>query len=333
MRIFISYRRKTWPFTHRLAERLRERLEADVFVDIDSIDEDNFQKSILRHLRASDMFVLVVSEQTFDPERIHQPTDWVRREVAEALRLNLPIVLALVEGQAPPPPDQLPPEIKAITAKQGIEFYPVYFDAGIEKLGAFIQQVARRRTAAAKIPEPEPTLIDRVPIWVWIAAVVAAGVVFGGLAVIARSRIAATAQSTPLSASEGEATDTPLPPTDEPVSGVTGTPIPPGMPGNPVTANDQWRPVVVVFNDVEMALVPAGCFMMGSEDGDADEQPVNEQCFDQPFWIDLTEVTQGQFGDIGYFVGELRPMERVTWAEAADFCEARGARLPTEAEG
>jgi iron(II)-dependent oxidoreductase len=67
--------------------------------------------------------------------------------------------------------------------------------------------------------------------------------------------------------------------------------------------------------------------------------PVHEQCFDQTFWIDQTEVTQGQFARLGGvqadpsgYSGENRPVENITWFEARDFCELRGARLPTERE-
>lgn len=99
-------------------------------------------------------------------------------------------------------------------------------------------------------------------------------------------------------------------------------------------------PVTRIFDDgVTMVLVPPGCFMMGSSDGASNEQPVNEQCFDAPFWIDLTEVTQADFERLGgrkanrdRFHGEQRPVGQITWFEARDFCALRGARLPTEAE-
>lgn len=99
-----------------------------------------------------------------------------------------------------------------------------------------------------------------------------------------------------------------------------------------------WTPVVRDFDGVTMVLVPVGCFMMGS-DANSDEQPVHEQCFDEPFWIDQYEVTQAQFRRLGgiqantpSFVGDNRPVENITWFEARDFCESRGGRLPTEAE-
>ncbi len=107
-----------------------------------------------------------------------------------------------------------------------------------------------------------------------------------------------------------------------------------------ITRNEDWTPIEQEFDGVVMVLVPAGCFMMGSEDGDSDEQPVHQQCFAEPFWIDKYEVTQAQFEQLGgqkananRFAGDNLPIERITWFEARDYCENnRGGRLPTERE-
>jgi hypothetical protein len=106
-----------------------------------------------------------------------------------------------------------------------------------------------------------------------------------------------------------------------------------------VTRNADWTPIIRDFDGVPMALVPVGCFMMGSN-VNPDEQPIHEVCFDAPYWIDVTEVTQAQFAAFGgqkananAFTGDERPVERITWFEAYDYCvNKRGMRLPTEAE-
>ncbi|MBW7880935.1 MAG: SUMF1/EgtB/PvdO family nonheme iron enzyme, partial [Anaerolineae bacterium] len=105
-----------------------------------------------------------------------------------------------------------------------------------------------------------------------------------------------------------------------------------------IARNADWTPVERDFDGVTMMLVPVGCFDMGSTAND-DEQPVHEQCFDTPFWIDKTEVTQAQFranngvqASSNHFTGDNRPVEVISWFEARDYCEARGARLPNEAE-
>ncbi len=99
--------------------------------------------------------------------------------------------------------------------------------------------------------------------------------------------------------------------------------------------NRNWEPFVYTFGGVEMMLVPAECFYMGN----TDYGPVHRVCFDEPFWIDKTEVTNAQFATFqgkaaegAYYPGDMRPRTRITWDEAQAFCESRGARLPTEAE-
>jgi formylglycine-generating enzyme required for sulfatase activity len=111
-------------------------------------------------------------------------------------------------------------------------------------------------------------------------------------------------------------------------SAATPTPQPP----TPVTTNGAWTPVSQEFDGVEMVQVPAGCFMMGNEEGRRNERPVHQICFDAPYWIDRTEVTNAQYGEAGHFPGDQRPRENLLWSEARDFCVKRGARLPTEAE-
>lgn len=136
------------------------------------------------------------------------------------------------------------------------------------------------------------------------------------------------------------------------MSAQTGTPLSLGF--EPVTRNDNWTPIIEEYNGVEMVLVPVGCFVMGSTDeqvnyamqrceqvrgaGNCDsswyknEQPSEKICFDEPFWIDLYEVTNAQYGSVGNWSGDKFPREDIGWAEAANHCERRGARLPTEAE-
>jgi formylglycine-generating enzyme required for sulfatase activity len=125
----------------------------------------------------------------------------------------------------------------------------------------------------------------------------------------------------------GAATETPAPVKTTPTT------------APPVMKNSDWKPVERNFDGVTMVQVPAGCFMMGSNDGHINEKPVTPICFEAPFWLDKTEVTQAQFRRLDgvaakkpFFTGDNRPVENVTWFEARDFCTKRGARLPTEAE-
>ncbi len=113
-----------------------------------------------------------------------------------------------------------------------------------------------------------------------------------------------------------------------------------------VSANDQWVPVIRELGGVPMALVPAGCYMMGSSDEQidqyltmmdlpslySDEQPAHLQCFQEPFWIDVYEVTNDYYGSYGLWQEKNQPRESVTWFEATAYCSTRGAHLPSEVE-
>jgi Sulfatase-modifying factor enzyme 1 len=66
-----------------------------------------------------------------------------------------------------------------------------------------------------------------------------------------------------------------------------------------VERNEDWIFVIRRFGNSDMVLVPAGCFMMGDNQGMPYERPSSEYCFEEPFWIDQTEVTNQQYGSEG----------------------------------
>ncbi len=93
----------------------------------------------------------------------------------------------------------------------------------------------------------------------------------------------------------------------------------------------------------EMVYVPAGEFLMGSEDADAysDEAPENTVYLDA-YWMYKYEVTNAQYrvcieegacsGALSSYPENEYPAVYITWYEASDYCEWAGGRLPTEAE-
>ncbi len=118
------------------------------------------------------------------------------------------------------------------------------------------------------------------------------------------------------------------------------------------------REVITTKTGVEMVLVPAGEFRMGDDLGEDDEKPVHRVEI-SAFYMDTCEVTQEGYqglmgGNPSKFAGPGRPVERLSWYSATQYCNMRslreglrpcydpntlqcdftadGYRLPTEAE-
>jgi formylglycine-generating enzyme required for sulfatase activity len=98
-------------------------------------------------------------------------------------------------------------------------------------------------------------------------------------------------------------------------------------------------PRIEAFDGVDMAYVPSGCFIMGSDTDNPNESPAHEVCIPYDYWIDRYTVSNAQMAAFDYAPeqpstsgGDDMPRNRIMWIEAVRYCELRGGRLPSEAE-
>ena len=146
--------------------------------------------------------------------------------------------------------------------------------------------------------------------------------------------------------------ETPIPTstsTNAPTSTKTATLIPTETP-IPTLARGDTR--IREKDGMEQVYIPEGNFTMGSNYGQADEQPIHSVWLDA-YWIDKYEVTNAQYAlcvadgaceypdDLSsfthgnYFGSEKYkdyPVIYVSWDDSKNYCEWAGSRLPTEAQ-
>ncbi len=216
----------------------------------------------------------------------------------------------------------------------GVARQPAIADIQQENIDTLQSPFTRKRAS----------LLRKVPAWVWVGSVLALVVmVFGAaggfkltpsdeptstevvqiLEVLTKTQTPELATSTPIPA----ATVTPAP-----IPAATVSPTPTLGVGSTRVSSKDW---------ITMVYIPAGVFLMGSDNGDYGESPVHEVYLDA-FWIDEHEVTHDQYNkfmkeaeheDASYNEnGGSRPETYATWFDAQAYCEWAGRRLPTEAE-
>ncbi len=314
-RAFISYRRlDSAALATLIAVTLKNEYDIDAFVDTRNTDGGGpFPDRLRRAIETSDLFVCLLGATTLD-------STWVRNEIEHAAAHHKTMI-PIFQEQYNPPESAPTPAVDQLLQSDGIQILDVrnvYVDQAIEDLAKMIRKSVPRRG----IKRTTSLLLTALMILI-------AGGVFAAAQLTLRNAPAAdTPENTSLPSPTVPATDETTPVADETALGFTR-----------ITRNADWSVWSEDFDGVPMVLVPAGCFMMGSEDGSDDERPTVELCFNEPFWIDKFEVTNGQFWR---FDGQAerepnsadddQPRDNITWYEARGFCLVRGARLPSEAE-
>ncbi|MGZ8259521.1 MAG: CHASE2 domain-containing protein [Caldimonas sp.] len=154
MRVFISYRRDDSMVTAALLYReLADRPEfADAFMDIDDIGYgDDFVEAIDAALRDAHVVLVVIGPRWAEMLQARlRGDDWVRHEVATALRLRaegardgrppLRVLPVLIGGASPPPESVLPADLAGLARLGMLKFDERALKASLNTLLEAIQE-------------------------------------------------------------------------------------------------------------------------------------------------------------------------------------------------
>ena len=144
--VFISYRRDdAGGHAGRLYDHLDTRLDGEIFRDVDAIAPGaDFVTEIEHAIEVSDALVVIIGRRWLDPgssgtSRLHEPDDFVRREIAAALSRDVPVIPVLVDGASMPGAGSLPDDITALARRNAIALDDTRWSDDVERLIATIR--------------------------------------------------------------------------------------------------------------------------------------------------------------------------------------------------
>lgn len=165
-RIFISYRREdSEGYAGRVFDRLSAHFGRDaLFMDIDTIPPgEDFVEFIERHVQACDVVIALIGQRWLKSKkgrrrRLDDPEDFVRLELAAAIKRKIPIIPTLVAGAPMPGKQDLPDQLVPFTRRQALEMSSKRFHHDVDRLIKALERIVGPAEAPAPDGEqPTPT--------------------------------------------------------------------------------------------------------------------------------------------------------------------------------
>lgn len=280
-RIFISYRREDARADARsVYQRLVSRFgRSRIFMDVDSIDRGlDFRRVLDEQLRHTRVLVVLIGKDWLNAtdrlggRRLDDPADFVRMEVARALKEDIAVIPVLVDNAPMPEPHKLPEDLRDLVFRQAQPLRHESFASDMAMLEVTISRGDRR--------------------WFKMAPIAAAAALMGAAA-YGVLELGPTPPPTHAKTSHSSVESTTI--GDESHNGagpIADDAVSLGLPSAPGAR----------FRDCpdcpEMVVIGSGAFWMGSPDDEADrhdDEGPRHHVSVASFAFGRMEVTRGQF--------------------------------------
>ncbi len=161
--VFISYRREDSEGQARALSLELERLlgKESVFIDVDSIALGRDFRLVVHERLGSCVVMLALigpgwlnAKDSSGALRIDSSTDYVRQEIAAALKRDIPVIPVLLQGAEVPPPERLPDDLKDLSYRNA-------FELGHNTWDSDVREMVRRLGLSVPNPIDSPSLRSR----------------------------------------------------------------------------------------------------------------------------------------------------------------------------
>jgi len=138
---FISYRRETGSDLASLLKiQLENRFHKTIFLDVNELQVGRFDEELLNRIEKTPNFIVILSRASLD--RCANKSDWLKREIMQALKTDRNIIPVMTEGFSFPSDELwalLPSEMKVFPSLNGINYSHLHQDSAIRKIASYMK--------------------------------------------------------------------------------------------------------------------------------------------------------------------------------------------------
>jgi len=136
--VFISYRRDKGSQMARIVKSEIEKRNYSVYLDVDDFGPDLFHSILLKQIEAAPNFIVILAPGSLD--RCVNEADWLRREIAYAIKTERNIIPIMFDGFQFPSEDFFPEDISRLIKYNGVVYSHYYHEATFNKLLGFFRK-------------------------------------------------------------------------------------------------------------------------------------------------------------------------------------------------
>lgn len=160
--VFLCYRREvSWALAHLVRNDLVTH-GFDVFLDVQGIGSGEFERVLLWEIGTRRYFLVLLEPRSLN--RVTEPGDWLRREIAHALAHGRSVVPLLANGATMPRAQDLPADIARLPSYNAARVHHEYVDVAMQELRErFLRPAPVLEREELPEPTPPPTTFVRGP--------------------------------------------------------------------------------------------------------------------------------------------------------------------------